>query len=245
MRKLNRSLGVLLGAGLSVVAQAAAVTFTDYRAFYQSLGANLFAGPGTELAMPCTDSPRHCLWVNATRPAYERYDLALWTVPGELPLKPIKGTPEIVFDGEALSIGKQRWLLRDVINLAPPAWRVGDSIDPENLALVRVWRQGTAACLEMQYVSSGRGDRYTLVLLVHGQHLYALPRLFASCAAIRKAPQNQFSYPDNSYRGSEQENNPVGLQMDYWLPDGKTLVARYLLHFPNQGDPFVFEAERQ
>lgn len=245
MRKLNRSLGVLLGASLSVGADAVPVTFTDYRAFYRSLGDNLFAGTGAELAMPCSESPRHCLWVNAMRPAFKRYDQSLWTAPEGLPLDPVKGTPEIFFDGDALAIGKQRWPLRDVINLAPPPWSVGDSIDPENLALVRAWREGTSACLEMQYVSSGRGNRYAQVLLVHGQHLYALPRLFASCTAIRKAPQNQFSYPNNSYLGPEQENNPVGLQMDYLLSDGKTPIARYLLHFTNQGVPFVFEPERQ
>lgn len=245
MKPVARSLAVVLGACLPLLAQAAPVQFTDYRAFYQSLGGNLFAGPGTELAMPCSESPRHCLWVNAMRPAFERYDQSLWTVPDGLTLKPVKGTPDIAFDGEALAIGKQRWPLHDVTNLASSAWRVGDSIDPENLAQVRAWRQGTSACLEMQYVSSGRGDRYTQVLLLHRQRLYALPQLFASCAAIREAPQNQFSYPDNSYLGPELENNPSGLQMDYLLPDGKTRVARYLLRFPKQEDPFVFEPERQ
>ncbi|MBK5527359.1 hypothetical protein JFT91_02010 [Pseudomonas sp. TH08] len=245
MSTLTCCLSLFLGAGLPFAASAAQVQFTDYRAFYESLGSNLFAGPGMELAMTCSESPRHCLWVNAMRPAFERYDQALWSAPDGLPLKPPKGTPEIVFDGKALAIGKQRWPLRDVSNLATPAWRVGDPVDPENVASATVWRQGTSACLEMQYVSSGYGDRYPQVLLLHGQHLYALPRLFASCASVRKAPHNQFSYPDNSYLGPERENNPTGLKMDYLLPDGKTPVAQYLLHFPNQGDPFVFEVQRQ
>jgi hypothetical protein len=245
MRKVTRCLSLFLGAGLPFLAQAAPVQFTDYRAFYQSLGDNLFEGPGTELAMPCSESPRHCLWVNAMRPAFERFEDAQWSAPDGLNLEPSKGTPEIVFDGEALTIGKQRWPLRDAVNFASPQWPVGDPIDPENLATATAWRQGTSTCLEMQYVSSGYGDRYTQVLLVHGQHLYALPPLFASCSAIRKVPGNQFSYPENAYLGAELENNPTGLKVVYRVPDAKKPVAQYLLHFPNQGDPFVFEAQRQ
>ncbi|MGY2441901.1 hypothetical protein [Pseudomonas sp. SDO52101_S400] len=245
MRKVTRCLSLILGAGLPLLAQAAPAQFTDYRAFYQSLGDNLFRGPGSELAMPCSESPRHCLWVNAMRPAFERFEDAQWSAPDGLNLEPPKSAPEIVFDGEALTIGKQRWPLRDAISYASPQWPVGDPIDPENLATVTSWRQGGSTCLEMQYVSSGYGDRYTLVLLVHGQHLYALPPLFASCSAIRKAPHNQFSYPENSYLGAEKENNPTGLKVDYLVPDAKKPVAQYLLHFPNQGDPFVFDAQSQ
>jgi hypothetical protein len=245
MSKLTRCLSLFIGASLSFLAKAAPVQFTDYRAFYESLGSNLFTGPGIELTMPCSESPRHCLWVNAMRPAFERYDQAQWSAPEELALNPPKGIPEIVFDGDALTIGKQRWLLRDASNFAPPAWRTNDPVAPENLASATVWRQGTSTCVEMQYVSSGRGVRYTHVLLVHEQHLYALPPLFASCAGIRRAPQNQFSYPDNAYLGPELENNPLGLKMDYRLSDGKTPVAQYLLHFPDPGNPYVFEAQRQ
>jgi len=245
MRKATRCLSLFLGASLPFLAQAAQVQFTDYRAFYQSLGDNLFAGAGSELAMPCSESPRHCLWVNAMRPALERFEDAQWSAPDELKLDPPKGTPIIVFDGEALTVGKQRWPLRDVVNVASLQWPVGDLIDPENVATATAWRQGASTCLELQYVSSGYGDRYPLVLLVHGQHLYALPRLFASCSAIRKAPGNQFSYPENAYLGAELEKNPTGLKVDYRLPNAKKPVAQYLLHFPNQGDPFVFEAQRQ
>ena len=242
-RKLVRCLSLLFGASLPLLVQAAPVRFTDYRAFYQSLGDNLFTGPGTELAMPCSESPRHCLWVNAMRPAFERFD-QLWSAPDGLDLDPPKGTPEMIFDGEALTIGKQRWPLRDAINFASSQWSVGDPIRPENLATATVWRQGTATCVEMQYVSSGHGDRYTQVLLVQGQHLYGLPPLFASCSAIRKTPRHPFSYPENAYLGAEQENNPTGLTVDYRVPGEKKPVAQYLLHFPNQGDPFVFEVQR-
>jgi len=235
----------LLGLCLPVAAHAAPVQFTDYRDFYQSLGGNLFVGAGAELAMPCAESPRHCLWVTSMSQAVRRYDQPQWSTPDGLPMTPPKGVPDVAFDGEALIVGKQRWPLRDVTSLAPPEWKAGSPIDPENLQDVRVWRHGTSLCLDIRYTSSGKGDRYTEVLLLHREHLYTLPPLFSSCTAIREAPQNQFSYPSNTYLGAEQENNPTGLQVDYLLPDGKTRVARYLLRFPNQGDPFLFEAVRQ
>jgi hypothetical protein len=40
------------------------------------------------------------------------------------------------------------------------------------------------------------------------------------------------------------ETDPSGLQVDYLLSDGKTRVARYLLRFPDQSDPFTFDASR-
>ena len=245
MSKVTRCLSLFLVASLPLLAQAAPVQFTDYRAFYQSLGDNLFAGPGSELAMPCSESPRHCLWANAMRPAFERFEDAQWSAPDGLKLDPPKGTPVIVLDGDALTVGKQRWPLREAVNFASPQWPVDDPIDPENVASATTWRQGASTCLELHYVSSGYGSRYPQVLLVHGQHLYALPRLFSSCSAIRKAPGNQFSYPENTYLGAELENNPTGLQVNYRVPNAKNPVAQYLLHFPNQGDPFVFEAQRQ
>ncbi len=245
MRPACRSLAAWLLACLPLLAQAAPVQFTDYRDFYQSLGGNLFMGPGAELAMPCAESPRHCIWVTSMRQALRRYDQSLWTLPGGLAMKPPKGVPDIAFDGHALAVGKQRWPLRSVTNLAPPEWRGGEPIDPENLSQVTAWRQGSSVCLEMRYKGNGKSGRYAEVLVLHRQRLYALPGLFASCAAIRKVPQNQFSYPDNAYLGTALEDNPTGLRMDYLLSDGKTRVARYLLRFPNPGNPYVFESERR
>ncbi|UQS91902.1 hypothetical protein M5C90_11985 [Pseudomonas chlororaphis subsp. piscium] len=245
MSPIKHSLLVLLSVCLPVMANAAPVQFTNYGDFYRSLGGNLFQGPGTALAMPCAEAPRNCIWVTSMGQAIRRYDQTQWTTPDGLAMKPQKGIPDVAFDGQALIVGKQRWPLSGVTNLAPPEWNGGAPIDPENLEDVTVWQHGTSVCLDMRYVSSGKGDRYTEVLLLHRQRLYTLPPLFGTCAAIHEAPQNQFSYPNNTYQGPEQENNPSGLQVDYLLSDGKTRVARYLLRFPNQGDPFLFEAVRQ
>lgn len=43
----------------------------------------------------------------------------------------------------------------------------------------------------------------------------------------------------------EREPHPTGLPVDYLLPEGKSSVARYLLHCTNPGDPFLFESMRQ
>lgn len=245
MKLISCSALVVLSFCLPLLASAAPHQFGDYRDFYQSLGNNVFEGPGTALVMPCAESPRHCIWVTSMRQAVRRYDQAQWTTPEGLTMDPAKGAPDVAFDGQSLIVGKQHWPLSSVITLAPPEWSTGKTIDPENLEDVTVWRRGTSVCLDMHYASSGKGDRYTEVLLLHGRSLYTLPPLFGSCAAIRQAPQNQFSYPKNTYLGAEKENNPNGLQVDYLMPDGQTRVARYLLRFVNQGDPFLFEAVRQ
>ncbi|MNO00778.1 hypothetical protein D3C81_2207380 [compost metagenome] len=62
--------------------------------------------------------------------------------------------------------------------------------------------------------------------------------------AIQKAAGDGFSYPSTTYLGPGMETNPSGLQVDYLLSDGTTRVARYLLRFPDQSDPFTFEASR-
>lgn len=231
----------LLSVLLSGTTRATPVQFTDYGDFYRSLGGNLFQGPGTELGMPCTESPRHCLWATSMIRALQRHDDAQWTVPGDLAETPTDGIPDVVFDGQTLSVGARRWPLSGAVDLAPPGWRTGPSIRTENLEEVTAWQHGTSVCLDMRYVSSGKGDRYTTVLLLHGEHLYLLPRLFATCAALRDAPHHRFSYPSNTYLGPGLEDSPSGLQVDYLLPDGKTRIARYLLRFPDPDIPFVFE----
>lgn len=239
MRRCARRIllaGCLFGLALPVLAQ-----FNDYRSFYLSLGGNLFEGAGQDLAMPCAESPRRCLWVNALRPAVERYEQTDWSAPDGLPLVPAKGEPEIAFDGEMLAIGQRRWALRDAIDRAPATWRGREPIDPENLERVTYWKNGLSVCLELHYVSSGKGDRYIGVMLIHHRNLYVLPPLFASCSAIREAPHNRFRYPSNRYTGEEQENHPEGLQMDYLLPDGKPAGERYRLRFPDPDNPFVFD----
>lgn len=245
MFPIKRALLALFGAALCIEAQAHAPLYTGYPAFYRSLGGNLFTGPGAELSLPCTESPRQCVWVNAMRPALARFNAELWTVPGDLPSEPKPGTPDISFDGKDLVAGKQRWKLRNAINLAPPAWGGTDPIDPENLQGITVWRNGASMCLELTHNSSGRGTRYTGVLVAHGGKLYALPPLFASCSAILQAPGKSFSFPRNSYLDDCTDNNAKGLQVDYLLPDGKTRVARYLLQYPHPEDPYVFSATRQ
>jgi hypothetical protein len=231
----------LLSVLLSGTPRAAPVQFTDYGDFYRSLGGNLFQGPGTKLGMPCTESPRHCLWSTSMIRALQRHEDALWTVPGSLAETPADGIPDVVFDGKALSVGARRWPLSSAIDLAPREWRTGTSIRPENLEDVTAWQHGTSVCLDMRYVSSGKGDRYTTVLLLHGERLYILPPLFGTCAAIREASEHRFSYPSNSYVGPGLEDSPLGLQVDYLLPDGRTRIARYLLRFPDREDPFAFE----
>lgn len=241
MKPATLALVGLLSVLPSGTTGAGPVQFTGYDDFYRSLGGNLFLGPGTELGMPCTESPRHCLWATSTIQAMRRHADAQWTVPGSLALEPTDGLPDVVFDGQTMSVGARRWPLRSAVDLAPPAWRTGASIRPENLADVTAWQHGTSVCLDMRYVSSGKGDRYTKVLLLHGERLYILPPLFGTCAAIRTAPHHRFSYPSNTYLGSGMEDSPRGLQVDYLLPDGRTRIARYLLRFPDPDNPFAFE----
>ena len=242
MSPLPPVLAGLLGVCLSAAAHAAPAFFTDYGDFYRSLGGTLFPGAGTSLAMPCTESPRHCIWVTSMRQALRRYDQSLWTTPGGLAMTPANGGLDVAFDGQALVVGARRWPLSRAVRLAPPEWHSNTTIDPENLKAVTAWRRGTSVCLDMHFSSSGTGVRYTAVLLLHGERLYSLPPLFATCAAVREAPHHRFSYPDNTYLGPEQENNPTGLQVDYVLSDGKTRIARYVLRFADQGDPYTFEA---
>jgi len=231
----------LLTGLLSGTTHAAPAQFTDYGDFYRSLGGNLFQGPGTALGMPCTESPRHCLWSASMMRALQRHEDALWTVPGSLAETPADGIPDVVFDGKALSVGARGWPLSGAVDLAPREWRTGSSIRPENLEDVTAWHHGTSVCLDMRYVSSGKGDRYTTVLLLHGERLYILPPLFGTCAAIREASQHRFSYPSNTYVEPELDDSPRGLQVDYLLPDGRTRIARYLLRFPDRDNPFAFE----
>jgi hypothetical protein len=231
----------LLTVLLSGTIRAAPVPFTNYADFYRSLGGNLFQGPGIALGMPCTDSPRHCLWTTSMMRALQRHQDALWTVPGSLAETPAAGSPDVVFDGKAVSVGARRWPLSGAVDLAPREWRTGTSIRPENLEDVTAWQHGTSVCLDMRYVSSGKGDRYTTVLLLHAERLYILPPLFGTCAAVREAPQHRFSYPSNAYLGPGLEDSPLGLQVDYLLPDGRTRIARYLLRFPDPDNPFAFE----
>ncbi|MEN5394791.1 hypothetical protein [Stenotrophomonas sp.] len=233
-------LAVLLSAGT----QAAPAHFTSYNDFYRSLGDPLFEGKGTALDKPCTDAPRACLWTTSMTQALRRYEATDWIVPGTLQMNPADGAPDIAFDGQTLMVGARRWPLRSAVALAPPDWPSRTPIDPENLANVTAWQQGTSVCLDMHYVSSGKGGRYTLVMLLHGEHLYTLPPLFGSCVAIQKAAGDGFSYPSTTYLGPGMETNPSGLQVDYLLSDGTTRVARYLLRFPDQSDPFTFEASR-
>ncbi|MEN5264469.1 hypothetical protein [Stenotrophomonas sp. TWI587] len=241
-----RALAVLLSVCLPAAAHAAPVMFTDYSDFYRSLGGALFPESGTSLAMPCTESPRQCLWATSMHQALRRYDQPLWTTPGDLPMTPPKGGLDVAFDGQALMVGARRWPMSRAVSLASPQWPSASetTIDPESLAAVTAWQRGTSVCLDMHYSSSGTAVRYTAVLLLHGERLYTLPPLFASCAGVREAPHGGFSYPSATYLGAEQENHPTGLQVDYVLSDGKTRVARYLLRFADQGDPYRFEATR-
>lgn len=245
MNRFTPVCAALLGALLSATALAAPVRFTDYATFYRSLGGSLFPGPGTALAKPCTESPRHCVWVTSMRQAVRRFDQPLWTTPGDLDMTPPPGVPDVAFDGEALVVGTQRWPLRDAVNLAPPPWQGNAPVDPENLAEITLWHRGTSMCLDIRHVSSGYGDRYTTVVLLHEKRLYVLPPLFGTCAAIRSAPHAGFRYPSNTYLGVWQENQPEGLQVDYLTSDGDTRIERHRLYFPEQGNPFVFEVVRE
>ncbi|WP_411851937.1 hypothetical protein ACLB90_05275 [Stenotrophomonas sp. LGBM10] len=245
MKHLPSRCAAFLAILLSATAPAAPAQFTDYTAFYRSLGDTLFQGPGTALARPCTESPRHCVWVTSMRQALRRYDQPLWTTPGDLDMAPPAGVPDVAFDGEALVVGTQRWPLHDAVNLAPPPWKGNAPVDPENLAEITLWHRGASKCLDIRHVSSGYGDRYTTVVLLHADRLYVLPPLFGTCAAIRSAPHAGFRYPSNAYLGVSQENQPDGLQVDYLLSDGKTRLERYRLRFPEPGYPFVFDAVRE
>lgn len=248
----------LLAAGLPSLTWAqptptAPRQFTDYQTFYESLGGNLFSGDGATLAQACTDTPRRCLWVNAMSVAVRRFEAPNWIAPGELEMDPPKGAPGIGFDGQSLSIGERRWRLAQGTDLAAAGTMAADpagastqprgiaAVHPENLAQVAVWRRSGWACVELHFNTSGRGGRYPQVLVAQGAHLYALPRLFSACAAVRKEPGQRFSYPANSYLGAGGEAEPAGLQMDYLLPDGKTRVARHRLRYPQPENPFVFE----
>lgn len=244
MTRFLHALVGLLGLLLPAAAHAAPASFTNYGDFYRSLGGALFQDSGTTLAMPCTESPRHCIWVTSMRQALRRYDQPLWTTPGDLTMVPPNGSPDVAFDGQALVVGARRWPLSRAVSLAPPEWRSDTAIDPENLTTVTAWQRGTSVCLDMHYSSSGTSVRYTVVLLLHRDRLYTLPRLFATCAAVQIAPHNGFSYPNNTYLGAEQETYPAGLQVDYVLSDGKTRIARYVLRFSEQSNPCSFAATR-
>lgn len=265
-----QSAGTASTAPASAPPAAATAPYTDYQAFYESLGGNLFPGNGAPLARACTDTPRRCLWVNAMRVAVRRYAATQWIAPGELDMDPPKGTPGIGFDGQSLSIGERRWRLAQGTDLAvvgphrvaaapdagkaaaaaqagaPQATRQAiAAIDPENLAQVAVWRRAGGACVEMHFNSSGRGGRSAQVLVAQGDRLYALPRLFSACAAVREAPGQGFSYPVNTYLGAGGEAEPDGLQVDYLLSDGKTRVGRYRLRYLQPDNVYLFEVVPQ
>lgn len=242
MIPLHRALVGLVSVVLSAAAHAAPVPFTDYAEFYRSLGGNLFPDAGTPLALPCAESPRHCIWVTSMRQALRRYDQPLWTTPGDLAMSPPKGTPDVAFDGEAVMVGARRWPLGSAVSLGPERPANGAHIHPESVADVTAWQRGSSVCLDVRHAGSGASVRYTTVLLLHADRLYILPPLFGSCAAVREAPRGGFSYPSNTYLGPEQENHPTGLQVDYLLSDGSTRIARYLLRFSDPGDPYSFEA---
>lgn len=74
---LPRALAVLLSVCLPAAAQAGPVFFTSYGDFYRSLGGALFPESGTSLAMPCTESPRHCLWATSMHQALPLYSGAV------------------------------------------------------------------------------------------------------------------------------------------------------------------------
>ena len=235
----------LLSLLLSATTQAAPASFTNYGDFYRSLGGSLFQGLGTDMAMPCTASPRTCVWVTSMGQALRRFDQTLWSGPGDLAMTAPAGVPEVAFDGEALVVGTQRWPLSRAINLAPAPWNGNAPIAPENVAVMTLWHRGSSVCLDIRQVSSGKGDRYTKVVLLHEKQLYVLPPLFGTCAAVREAPHQGFSYPSNRYLGARMETDPEGLQVDYLLSDGMTRIARYRLRFPDHDNPFVFEAVRE
>jgi len=242
MNTLHIALAGVLSLSLSAAAHAAPVSFTDYAEFYRSLGGNLFLDAGIPLALPCTESPRHCIWVTSMRQALRRYDQPLWTTPGDLGMSPPKGTPDVAFDGEAVMVGARRWSLGSAVNLGPERRASGAHIHPESVADVTAWQRGSSVCLDVRHAGSGASVRYTTVLLLHSDRLYLLPPLFGTCAAVREAPRGGFSYPSTTYLGAEQEHHPTGLQVDYLLSDGSTRIARYLLRFPDPGYPYSFEA---
>lgn len=242
MSPLPRALAVLLSVCLPAATHAEPALFSSYGDFYRSLGSGLFPDPGTSLAMPCTESPRHCIWVTSMQQALRRYDQPLWTTPGDLPMALPKGGLDVAFDGQALMVGTRRWPLRGAVGLPSSESRSVTMIDPENLTDVTAWQRGTSVCLDLRYSSSGTAVRYTTVLLLHGERLYTLPPLFATCAAVREAPHGGFSYPHNTYLGAEQERHTTGLQVDYALSDGRTRVARYVLRFADPGNPYRFKA---
>jgi len=245
MNARHRALAGLLGICLATTTHAAPASFTGYGDFYRSLGSILFPGSGTDMAMPCTDAPRNCVWVTSMGQALRRLDQTLWSGPGDLAMTPPAGVPDVAFDGEALVVGTQRWPLSDAINLAPAPWHDNAPIAAENVAVMTLWHRGSSVCLDIRQVSSGTGDRYTKVVLLHEKRLYVLPPLFGTCAAIREAPHHGFSYPSNTYLGAGMESDPEGLQVDYLLSDGITRVERYRLRFPDHDNPFVFEAMRE
>jgi hypothetical protein len=242
MNTFHTALAGVLSLSLSAAAPAAPVPFTDYADFYRSLGGNLFPGAGTPLALPCAESPRHCIWVTSMRQALRRYDQPLWTTPGDLTMSPPKGTPDVAFDGQAVMVGARRWPLGSAVSPGPERRASASHIHPESVSDVIAWQRGSSVCLDVRHAGSGTSDRYTTVLLLHSGRLYILPPLFGTCAAVRQAPRGGFSYPSNTYLGQEQENHSTGLQVDYLLSDGSTRIARYLLHFSDPGYPFSFEA---
>ncbi len=237
---LRQLLALALCTALPFAALAEPVRFDGYEAFYRSLGGNLFEGAGSALSLACTEA-QQCLWVNAMAAAVKRYDSEQWSAPGTLEGEPPAGMPEIAFDGQRLDIGKRHWSLAAVTDLAPTDWQAGASIDPEGLYSLTAWRNGESFCLELPAKGSGRADRYTQVLLVQGQTLYNLPPLFASCAAVREAPQGSVLYPSNAYLEETVDNEPAGLRVDYLQPGSKTPAEQHRLRFPDPRNPFIFE----
>lgn len=235
-------LALALCTALPFAAQAEPARFDGYEAFYRSLGGNLFEGAGSELSLACTEA-QQCLWVNAMAAAVKRYESEQWSAPGDLEGEPPAGMPEIAFDGQQLVIGTRHWALGDATDLAPAEQQGTAPIDPQGLYGITAWRNGESFCLELPAKGSGRADRYTQVLLVHGQVLYNLPPLFASCAAIRQAPAGGFLYPRNAYLEETADSEPTGLQVEYLQPGSEAPVERHRLQFPDPQNPFVFEAQ--
>lgn len=233
------ALGALLGLAAGPLLAA---PYEGYDEFYAGLGRNLFPGEGLELQQACTDEPRHCLWTNALGVAAERYPDALWSAPGELGSEAPAGWPALVFDGSSLAVAGRTLSLADAVNLAPADWGGTSPQDPESLASVTAWQQGTDLCLELHYNGSGRMARYSGVLVVRGGSLHVLPPLFAACGAVREGGNGVFFYPDTRYLKGPGDL-PPGVQMDYRRSDGAASAETYRLRFSEPDNPYRFVIE--
>lgn len=222
---------------INLTAHADNKEFSDYREFYRALGSNIFPDKALPLSMPCTESPRHCIWANSMQAAMERYDQDLWTVPDNLPTKPSAGNTNISFEGTSIRVGNQSWRLHDAIRLSPDSEHIVSTMDPEALKSISYWHSKNSTCLELQYSSSGRDDRHTGVLLIYKRNLYILPSLFASCMSIRQDGK-VFSYPSNSYIGPAE--SPTGLRVDYLRLNEKIAFKHFKLNFADPENPFKF-----